>query len=811
MFHKFSTIKDGADRKTGKSVLISGAIHDTSQNTYFDMTPPADAGQKWTISFWMKGGFKNCTSSGGGKIFNVGAQADYPGGAIGGTYIGLNTSGTLGFGNDNKTDVGWWHNTKMIFRDSAAWYHVVMRFDSTQANQNDRAIIYVNGYRAEIDTSSIAYPAQNGLTWMFSNRSHRIGTSNDSVWSYPFDGLLSEFYGISGESYGPEEFAELTSKGEYIPKEFSGTYGSAGFYLSFSDPDKLGLDSSENGNDFMGTRVYPFYCWDDYPTNNFPTWESNWTSRGTDRSYMSRDFVAGNTLVDVLRVGDASYFNQSANILFPGSGKWYFEFNKVRVLADNPDYWMFGLYDPNEFYSNHAPYVDNNCLYTTYTTGTNTLDMWFDGLQSSASFPESPIDKWFGMGVDRDNNEVTLWYQGTKLSSIDISTWPFTDMAAMAGRGGNDSGWNIDTSRINFGQCPSGWAGSDFALPEGFKTLSTANLRDPSFDISTNFSSTTYAGSGVEQEVTTGVDADLVWIKDRVVAYNHVLFDSIREATRAIYTNATGAQVTDAQTLRYFNNNGFTVGTNDGVNGVGSAYVSYNFKGGDANVVNNDGTIPTIVSANKDLGFSIIRYDGTGNNGTIGHGLGKPPTFVLMVRNYQDNSSNLSMSNKLIDWTYSMILNATHEQDTYGGTMTQAPDSSVFYLGNHVETNKAGRDHILYCFTDSEFVRSGYFKGNGSPDGIAVELPFSPQWLLVKCIQGARTNWILADSARDPTNIVTTYFYPDLPAVDSNYNTFNFYSNGFQLKTSGVSFNGTGYTYEYLAIGHKNLKQARGR
>ena len=809
MWHKYSTAKKSSDRKVGNSILLDNAVQDNSTATYLDMTPPGDVGTKWTISFWMKGGFQNITSGGGGRIINVGASATNPGGAIGGTYIMINPDGTLGCGNDNRVDDGISLLSTMIFRDAGAWYHIICRYDSTLANEAERMRIYVNGRTIPLTPYNSAYwPSLNQTTWMFSNRQHRIGTSNDASWSYCYDGMLAEFYGISNESYGPEYFAELTNNGEYIPKEFTGEYGNSGFYLAFNEPDKLGLDSSGNGRDWIGTRLAAPECWTDYPTNNFPTMEPHWKSRGSDRTYCLRDFSAGNTMVDILRNSNG-YFNQASNMLFPNYGKWYFEFNKTRVMADNPDYWTFGVGDPNQVFSNHAPYATTApCIYATYTSAANNLGLYWGNKSDVTTFNHSPVNEWFGMGIDWDNNQCSVWYGGSKILSVDISDW-VGDMALLFGRGGGDAGWNADANRVNFGQY-SEYAGSNFQLPDGFNTISTLNFKDPTVDTATNFVTQTYTGNGSEQEITTSVDADLVWIKNRPVAYNHLLFDTIREAGRYIAIDDVYAQVTDSSTLRYFNNNGFTVGDNVVVNGLNQEFVSYNFKGGDSNETNNDGTIPSIVSANKEMGFSIVRYDGTGNNGTVGHGLGKPPTMCLFLRNYQDMSSNYHMNSNLPDWTYSLVMDDNNTPFQSAGTMTGPPDSSVINLGNFTGTNAAGRDHIIYCFTDSEMVKTGYYMGNGSPDGIALGMEFSPQWLLIKNLD-SRTNWNLTDSGRDPTNIVQKYFESNTAGVEQTYDTVNYYSNGIQLKTAGGQVNSAGVKYIYLAIGHKVLKQARGR
>ena len=70
---------------------------------------------------------------------------------------------------------------------------------------------------------------------------------------------------------------------------------------------------------------------------------------------------------------------------------------------------------------------------------------------------------------------------------------------------------------------------------------------------------------------------------------------------------------------------------NDGTND-NNEYVAWCWKAGGAAVTNNDGTITTSVSVNEKAGFSIVSYSGTGSAGTIGHGLGKVPKWIITKR-----------------------------------------------------------------------------------------------------------------------------------------------------------------------------------
>ena len=48
--------------------------------------------------------------------------------------------------------------TSAVFRDTSAWYHIVVKWDTTQATAANRIIFYVNGVQ---QTQTGSYPSQN--------------------------------------------------------------------------------------------------------------------------------------------------------------------------------------------------------------------------------------------------------------------------------------------------------------------------------------------------------------------------------------------------------------------------------------------------------------------------------------------------------------------------------------------------------------------------------------------------------------------------------------------------------------------------
>ena len=88
--------------------------------------------------------------------------------------------------------------------DASAWYHVVLRFDTTQATAANRIRWYINGVSpTNFDAST--YPSQDYEGPWNNSGVHWIGQRSDSRY---FDGYMAEFYFVDGESLGPEAFAQ---------------------------------------------------------------------------------------------------------------------------------------------------------------------------------------------------------------------------------------------------------------------------------------------------------------------------------------------------------------------------------------------------------------------------------------------------------------------------------------------------------------------------------------------------------------------------------------------------------------------------
>ena len=320
-----------------------------------------------------------------------------------------------------------------------------------------------------------------------------------------------------------------------------------------------------------------------------------------------------------------------------------------------------------------------------------------------------------------------------------------------------------------------------------------------------HFNNKLWTGNGSTQYIT-GVNhtPDFVWIKKRTDADGARIFDTIRGATKGIFTNSTAAETTVATELSAFGSDGYTLGASDAVNGNTKQYVGWNWKaGGATGSSNSDGTITSTVSANTTAGFSIVSYTGNATSGaTIGHGLGAVPKMIITKnRDQSSGSQDWCVYHVGMGGTKAMFLNLTNSPDTNAKYFNDTtPTSSVFTVGNNLGTNGSGDNMIAYCFAEKTgFSKIGSYTGNGSSDGTFVYTGFKPTFVLTKG-NSSGENWFIHDGARNPSNPTNKYLRPNLNNAEGSYDHLDLLSNGFKSISAG-STNGNNVEQIYLAIG----------
>jgi hypothetical protein len=802
----------------------------SSASAYLNRTP-ASAGNKqiFTVSFWLK------TAKSNFDYYLFEASTD--GGNNERTVLAFN-SGKLQFRHIDGGSAVLNLETTQVFRDPSAWYHIVLAVDTTQATSTNRVKFYVNGSQITA-FGTASYPTQNLNTDWNGANAHSIGSSTFPD-SYA-DMYLTEFYNIDGQQLTPSSFGETsTTTGVWIPKKFSGTYGTNGFYLPFTDTTStstLGTDFSGNSNTWTVNNISltsgsTYDSMNDVPTLTSATTANYAVLNPVYKSASQPTISSGNLEVAPNAV---TYQNAFSTIAIT-TGKWYCEL----LVTGTPNSANFiGI--SNQTQLNYLTQTANVIGATTgvgYSFFPANGDKYTNGTQTSYGTSVSSGDI-VGIAVDLDNGKIWFSKNGTWQASGDPAAGTnaaFTGIASdLWSIGATVYSGGVTNFAFNFGQRPFA-----YTPPTGFVALNTFNLPTPTIGATASttankyFDINTYTGDGSQTASFTNsgsMQPDLVWSKIRSGTTQGIgVFDSVRGTTgQSLDTSATtvegtwvGSNASDYGYVSAFNSNGFSV--NDGaiattggyVNFSGRTYVAWQWRASNATAVTNTaGSITSTVSANTTAGFSIVTYTGTGSNATVGHGLGVAPSMIIARgRSAGTAGFNWRVYHGSLAATAYLEINTTSGQQTDATVWNStAPTSSVFSLGSSGNVNGSTQTYVAYCFAPiAGYSAFGSYTGNGSTDGTFVFTGFRPRFLIVK-----RTNdigsWIMTDSARSTYNVTGELFNANTSGAEFTTSDikFDYLSNGFKLREVNGAINASGSTYIYMAFAESPFNYANAR
>jgi len=333
---------------------------------------------------------------------------------------------------------------------------------------------------------------------------------------------------------------------------------------------------------------------------------------------------------------------------------------------------------------------------------------------------------------------------------------------------------------------------------------------------SSHFSCTLHTGTGSTQQITTGLNMSanggMVWNRLRDGTNNHVMWDTIRTATKTIYPDLNIGEATEATSLTAFTTTGWTGGGGGNTNGNGSTYASWNWLAGSSHsgTSNNDGTIATTVSVNTTAGFSIVKWTGTGSAGTIGHGLGAVPKTIWVKKTSQGDDwfiwhEALGAQGKI------NLNNSNAKQNDTGYWNNTLPTNQVFSVTSNGANNATGQVYIAYCFTNiTGYSNFGTYIGNGSSStapfvgGTFVYTGFKPAFVMGKYIDGSG-DWYLWDSKRLGYNRDNNKIKPNTNGAETTEDWIDLYANGFKFFNNSGDFNYAGYSFLYMAFAEEPL------
>lgn len=327
------------------------------------------------------------------------------------------------------------------------------------------------------------------------------------------------------------------------------------------------------------------------------------------------------------------------------------------------------------------------------------------------------------------------------------------------------------------------------------------------------FNTKLYTGNGSTTHGITGVgfQPDFTWMKKRNAAESHVLIDAVRGVTKYIEVDTADAEATDAQSLKSFDADGFTLGNAGRVNNNTNPFVSYSWKLGTTSVPSGGSITPTAVNYSAAQGMGIYKWSGTAGNGTIAHGLGQAPTYFWVKELSGGATTNwYTGGNLLSDGNYNMYLNTNNAQGSAGSALWQSnfPSSTLMYLGTDGDVNGSGKTYVMYAFAPvNGFSSFGNYKGNGNANGTFIHCGFKPAFVIIKIINDTK-NWMMYDNKRWYSNTNTTDFQNTCFSFNMNTgdagtasaSDIDLNSQGFKIRTSGGLVNEDGANYIYFAF-----------
>ena len=452
--------------------------------TYLSKTlgTPTD-NKKWTFSAWVKkahiGSDINTLFGAGGSSTNFASiWVNYNNGQI---QFQSQTSGGVTGGSVRLLN---------LLRDVAAWYHLVVSFDSANSTAADRVKIYINGIRGTNFDGTPDYPNLNIASFINSNIEHTIGKDSYRSAGY-YDGSMANVEFVDGQAYDPTYFGSFNSAtGIWTPSGATAisNYGTNGFKLKM-DTTSPGADTSGKGNTFTASGSPTLLQGN--PQNNWCTLNPNDVLR-TNGGIQVPTFSNGNTTM----ASSSNVSRQTFGTIGVETGKFYWE---TKITVANSTGHRVGVFFGNNKYDGSNPYYYGANAFYIHQNG----QIYYNGSSTTymASYTAGDI---ISVALDRTNGQIYLsknggasdstWANGsgannsTFANAVSISTKLGVTMPSNTTQPFFDIYGTGNTMSVNFGS-PSfaissgnadgnGFGNFEYTVPTGYFSLNTKNLSE---------------------------------------------------------------------------------------------------------------------------------------------------------------------------------------------------------------------------------------------------------------------------------------------------------------------------------------------
>lgn len=423
----------------------------SSASAYLNRTPATATSQTtWTWSAWVKrGALADAT------LFSAGVSSQPY------ALIGFSSNQiTFDCINSGPTVVGRKY-TNALYRDPAAWYHIVAVWDTTNGTAGSRMLLYVNGQQVTSFSLSTD-PASSATTQVNSTVAHQLGQFL-SAGSY-FDGEMAEVNFVDGQALAPTAFGAYSTYNQWLPIKYAGTYGTNGFYLPFTNTTStstLVADSSGNANNWTPNNISltagsTYDSLTDVPTLTSTT-VANYAVLNPLQKHDAGYTVAltnGNLSVAITYVSGVNMITVPSTVKTSTSGKWYWEITVKSTLAGAAS--GVGVITPDSYIESTTPPTDNYLYVQNGNKYTNGI-----GTAYGSSYTNGDV---IGVALDVGAGTITFYKnntsQGTAFTGLAATTYYAVVTL-------NDTG----SYAVNFGQQPF-----TYTPPSGFLPLNTFNI-----------------------------------------------------------------------------------------------------------------------------------------------------------------------------------------------------------------------------------------------------------------------------------------------------------------------------------------------
>ena len=660
----------------------------------------------FTYSFWVK----RCVSGNRDEILDTPSSTGF--------YLYFDNDGYIKI-NDNTQNI---FTSNGQYRDPSAWMQVVVNNNGSTFN------LYVNG--ALDKTASITTKLYSGA----------IEIGSDHSTDAP-DYYLADVQLVDGQALAPTDFGETrSSDGVWVAKEYSGTYGTNGFHLNFSDSstnEALGFDSAPTIGDTDPKKGFDVITYtgtgaiQNIGGLNFEP-DFVWIKNRTDSSAAEHrliDTVRGATNVLYSNLTNGESTEGASLTTFNPDGFTVGSGNYVNGSSDDMVAWCWRAGGPAVANTNGSI---NSQVSANNDYGFSIVSYSGTGSNATVGHGLSSAPKWI-LVKDRSQSTGFAVYH----DAIGTSTNNYIELHSTGAAGQDDTAFQ-DTAPTS----------SVFSIG----TKAAVNESGDDFiaycwsEVSGFSKFSSFTGSGTTAKtITTGFKPAFVILRSANQTANWVVLDRERGSSW-LEADGDAAENSNSNQQITFENDGFTVsGGKFNADGQTMIYMAFADRPGNHFDVNNIVTNEGLTTSKSQ--FDIVTYTGTGSSQSLS--LSFQPDLI-----WCKTRSN-AVDHKLVDSVRGLTKvqepnNARVDStDSNGITATSA---TGFTVGSSSDFNTSGRTYAAWCWkaggtavsnTDGSIASSvsanaqyGFsivsYTGTGSAATIGHGLSSTPKMILVK-------------------------------------------------------------------------------